>query len=87
MPAADGRARMIPVDFLEASTPRKPRATQSAEDWEAYRETMKQRNLNKIAADALTELQKRRAAQPESEPPGSESLSPAQPECAQRRRQ
>ena len=83
VPAADGRARMIPVDFLEASTPRKPRATQSAEDWEAYRETMKQRNLNKIAADALTELQKRRAAQPESEPPGSESLSPAQPGCAQ----
>lgn len=60
LPNPDGQVRMIPIDFVDASTPRKPRKNQSDAIWSAYRETMKQRNLNQIALDTLGRLQQNR---------------------------
>lgn len=57
LPNPDGQVRMIPIDFVDASTPRKPRKNQPEAIWAAYRETMKQRNLNQIAIDTLHRLQ------------------------------
>ena len=55
---------MMPIDFLDASTPRKPRKNEANEKWEAYKEAMKQRNLNQVALDALHTLQHEREARP-----------------------
>jgi hypothetical protein len=60
VPNEQGGVRMIPIDFVDASTPRKPRKTESEEVWEAYKEEMKQRNLNKLAVDTLHRLQSER---------------------------
>lgn len=60
----DGEARMIPIDFVDASTPRKPRKNQPQEDWNAYGESMKQKNLNRQALDAVTRLQEQRGGKP-----------------------
>lgn len=57
----NGEARMIPIAFQDASTPRKPRKAAPPEQVELYREQMKQRNLNALAAAALRELQQERA--------------------------
>lgn len=56
-----GEVRMIPVCFQDASTPRKPRKGSDAQALGAYKEEMKQRNLNAVAIRALGGLQKRRA--------------------------
>ena len=55
------QARMIPIAFEDASTPRKPAKNACSEKMEFYKEQMKQRNLNKIAVDKLNDLQSRRA--------------------------
>jgi hypothetical protein len=59
----DQEVRMIPISFLEASTPRKPAKTATPEQHELYKERMKQRNLNTLAVQALDELQEERAAE------------------------
>lgn len=59
----NNEARMIPIGFEDASTPRKPRKTASAGELRAYREVMKQRNLNAVATDTLKQLQKQRAGE------------------------
>jgi len=56
-------ARMVPIAFEDASTPRKPRKSAPSEETRAYREAMKQRNLNAVAIDALKQLQKDRAGE------------------------
>jgi hypothetical protein len=56
LPNAEGEVRMIPIDFVDASTPRKPRKNEPEEKWAAYRETMKQRNLNEVALQTLHRL-------------------------------
>lgn len=56
-----GEVRMIPVAFEEASTPHKPRKGSDEETVEAYKEQMKQRNLNAVAIAALKRLQDQRA--------------------------
>jgi len=53
--------RMVPVAFLNASTPHKPRKTAPPEALQAYKEEMKQRNLNALARQALEGLQRERA--------------------------
>ena len=61
---ADGgqeEARMIPICFEDASTPQKPRKGSPPEVLEAYKEQMRQRNLNALAIRTLERLQKRRA--------------------------
>lgn len=52
--------RMVPIGFRDASTPRKPRKGSAPEDIEAYREQMKQRNLNALAVETLGALQAER---------------------------
>lgn len=56
-------ARMVPIGFEDASTPRRPRKDAAPEQALAYREAMKQRNLNAVAVDALERLQRGRAAE------------------------
>ncbi len=57
----NNEVRMIPIVFQDASTPRKPRKTASSEQVELYKEQMKQRNLNTLAAATLRQLQQERA--------------------------
>lgn len=64
LPNQDGEVRMIPIDFVDASTPRKPRKNEPEEEWVAYRETMKQRNLNQVAINTLHQLQSERGYRP-----------------------
>ncbi len=64
LPNPDGQVRMIPIDFVDASTPRKPRKNEPEEIWAAYRESMKQRNLNQLAIDTLEQLQQERQGRP-----------------------
>ena len=60
LPNQNGEVRMIPIDFVDASTPRKPRKNDPEEKLLAYRETMRQRNLNQIATTVLQQLQAER---------------------------
>lgn len=60
VPGPNGEARMIPIAFQDASTPRKPRKNAKEEDVAAYRETMRQRNLNALAIEQLAALQEER---------------------------
>lgn len=46
-PLENGEARMVPIDFLHAPTPVKPKEKAAADDHEAYREALKQQNLNR----------------------------------------
>lgn len=55
-----GEVRMVPISFEEASTPRKPRKGASEQVIEAYKEQMKQRNLNALAVKTLAQLQQQR---------------------------
>ncbi len=57
----EGEVRMIPICFEDASTPRKPRKGSAGEAVEAYKEQMKQRNLNARAIAAIAQLQRERA--------------------------
>ena len=56
---------MIPVAFEEASTPRKPRKGSDEQTVKAYKEQMKQRNLNALAIGALERLQDQRTRENE----------------------
>ena len=60
VPGDHAEVRMIPIDYRDASTPRKPRKGSSEEQWQAYREAMKQTNLNQRAIDMLHQLQNQR---------------------------
>ena len=62
VPTAQGDVRMIPVGFHDASTPRKPRKSAPPEQWDTYREILKQTNLNRRALQAVTDLQQERGA-------------------------
>lgn len=64
VPKKNGDVRMIPVSFLDASTPHKPRKGQPEEHWEAYHEQMRQRNLNLLAVNELEHLQQKRNFDP-----------------------
>lgn len=56
IPAADGSARLVPVDWQEAPVPRRPRRPDAAAE-SAYREAAKQANLNVVALQRITQLQ------------------------------
>ena len=68
VPGPNSEARMIPIAFQDASTPRKPRKNAGEEEVAAYRETMKQRNLNALAVEQLHRLQEERTV-PGEQPP------------------
>lgn len=61
VPSAEGDARMIPIGWTDASTPRKPRKNAPDEAHIHYKEQMKQRNLSALALQELHALQRRRA--------------------------
>ena len=69
VPGPEGDVRMIPIGFKDASTPRKPRKTATAEEWEAYRERMRQTNLNRRAVTMLHALQESRTSPDGTVPP------------------
>lgn len=64
VPNDKGDARMIPIGFVDASTPRKPRKTASDEEWKIYQEEMKQRKLNALMVEELGKLQVQRHEAP-----------------------
>lgn len=56
LPAPDGSARLVPVDWTEASLPKKPSRQASAEEQAAYAEARRQANLNVVAVRRLAHL-------------------------------
>jgi len=56
--ADSGMARMIPIDFVHAPSPRKPRAGADPATWAQFHEAKRQMALPKIAADRLGALRK-----------------------------
>jgi len=69
VPGPNSEARMIPIAFQDASTPRKPRKNAGEEEVAAYRETMRQRNLNALAVEKLAAMQEERTVPGEQPPP------------------
>lgn len=57
----NGDVRMVPIGFRDASTPRKPRKGSAPGQMEEYLEEMKQRNLNALAVETLSNLQRERS--------------------------
>lgn len=55
LPAADGSARLVPIDWQEAPVPRRPRRPDRAA-LRAYREACKQANLNAVAQQRIAQL-------------------------------
>lgn len=56
IPAADGSARLVPVDWQEAPLPKKPSRQADAATQAAYVEARKQANLNKVAVGRMAHL-------------------------------
>ncbi len=56
IPAADGSARLVPVDWTEAPLPQKPRKNATEEQHTAYAEARRQANLNAVAARRIAHL-------------------------------
>lgn len=56
LPAADGSARLVPIDWTEAPLPRKPRRTAGADQWSAYAEARRQANINAVAVRRIANL-------------------------------
>lgn len=52
----EGAARMIPIDFQQAPTPKKPNKNAGSEQWSQYREQAKQMNINRVGLDSLCRL-------------------------------
>jgi len=55
-PLEEGAARMLPVRFRHAPTPRKPAKNAGEPEKESYREALKQQNLNAVAIGELEKL-------------------------------
>ena len=55
-PLPGGGARLVPLDFLHAPTPAKPPKKAAAEQQSAYREQLKQANLNRQALGRIRQL-------------------------------
>jgi hypothetical protein len=56
IPADDGSARLVPVDWQEAPLPKKPSRHADAQTQAAYVEARKQANLNQVAAGRMAHL-------------------------------
>jgi hypothetical protein len=65
LPDADGRgrARGIPIDFVHAPTPAKPKKTAPPEAWADYRAQQRLTRLGKVAAERLHCLRRQVASQ------------------------
>ena len=53
IPAWDGSARLVPIDWCEAPLPRKPSGRAERAEQDAYREARKQANLNVVATQRI----------------------------------
>lgn len=58
IPAADGSARLVPVDWQEAPLPVKPARNATAEQQAAYREARTQANINRVATARMATLRR-----------------------------
>lgn len=58
LPATDGSARLIPVDWTEAPLPRRPPRSASLEVQNAYNEARRQANINAVAVERMASLRK-----------------------------
>ncbi|HEY5551961.1 MAG TPA: transposase [Opitutaceae bacterium] len=56
VPANDGSARLVPVDWQEAPLPRKPSRQAGPEAHAVYQEARKQANLNRVATARMERL-------------------------------
>jgi DDE superfamily endonuclease len=56
IPAADGSARLVPVDWQEAPLPKKPSRQADPQAQADYREARKQANLNQVAAQRMAQI-------------------------------
>jgi hypothetical protein len=56
IPAEDGSARLVPVDWQEAPLPKKPPLHADAQTHAAYLEARKQANLNQVAVGRMAHL-------------------------------
>lgn len=56
LPAEDGSARLVPVDWQEAPLPKKPSRHADAQTQAAYVEARKQANINQVAAERMAGL-------------------------------
>lgn len=56
LPAPDGSARLVPIDWTEAPLPKKPSRHAGPEQHAAYAEARRQANLNVLAARRLAHL-------------------------------
>ena len=57
-PGDSGMARMIPIDFVHAPAPQKPRPKADEETWVQYRQAKREMALPKVGADRLQVLRK-----------------------------
>lgn len=57
-PLEGGQARMVPIDFVHAPSPIKPNKKADASQHEAYREALKQQNLNGYALERIKGLRR-----------------------------
>lgn len=56
LPASDGSARMVPIDWTEAPLPVKPKSGASEAQWANYKEARRQANLNTVAVRRFEQL-------------------------------
>lgn len=56
IPATDGSARLVPVDWQEAPLPKKPSRHADEATQAAYVEARKQANINQVAAERMAQL-------------------------------
>jgi DDE superfamily endonuclease len=56
IPAEDGSARLVPVDWQEAPLPKKPSRHADPQTQAAYVEARKQANINQVAAERMARL-------------------------------
>lgn len=56
IPAADGSARLVPVDWREAPLPKKPPRHADAQTRSAWQEARRQANINQVAAERMARL-------------------------------
>lgn len=56
IPAADGSARLVPVDWQEAPLPKKPSRHADAQTQQDYVEARKQANINQVAVGRMAHL-------------------------------
>lgn len=59
LPCGGGAARMVPVDFVHAPSPTKPRRTATTQHWRRYREELAKSRLSLVAAQRLARLRQR----------------------------